>query len=351
MSEFSRNHHSRHGPEKVRGQIWCDGAFVPGFELANISEYLDQKNTLVWADLQCPTHETLNALADELDLDRFAIEDTVEEAERVKTVSYANHTFLMVYAVTNLREPDATRDFADAEGASEHLFDLHRISMFVRSNVLITVRLSDAFDMDAVVQRWKEIGGERYGIGALVHGVLDVVVDGHFDAVRVLDDAIEQLEETLFDDSVPSQVLQRRSFQVRKELVRFRRVVLPLREVIAGIQRIRLDNNAPTELDPHFSDLYDHALRVAEWTESLRDMVTTIFETNLSLADARLNTVMKKLTGWAGIIAVPTAITGFFGQNVPFPGYSNTLGYISSVVLLVTAVVVLYVMFKKRDWI
>ena len=350
MSETIR-HRARHGPEVVRGQVWCDGEAVSGFELANISEYLDKKGTLVWADLQCPTHETLATLADELDLDRFAIEDAVEEAERVKTVSYARHTFLMVYAVTNLREPDQARDFADTDNASGHLFELHRISMFVRSNMLITVRLSDAFDMDTVVERWREIGGERYGVGALVHGVLDVVVDGHFDAVRSLDDAIEQLEEMLFDDSIPSQMLQRRSFQVRKELVRFRRVVLPLREVIAGIQRRRLDNDAPTELDPHFSDLYDHTLRVAEWTESLRDMVTTVFETNLSLADARLNTVMKKLTGWAGIIAVPTAITGYYGQNVPFPGFSNTLGFWSSTVLLITAVTVLYLMFKKRDWI
>ena len=60
---------------------------------------------------------------------------------------------------------------------------------------------------------------------------------------------------------------------------------------------------APSELDPHFSDLYDHALRAAEWTESVRDMITTVFETNLSLADARLNSVMKKLTGWAAIIS------------------------------------------------
>ena len=67
-------------------------------------------------------------------------------------------------------------------------------------------------------------------------------------------------------------------------------------------------------------------LRASEWTESLRDMVTTIFETNLSLQDARLNNVMKKLTGWAAIIAVPTAVTGYFGQNVPYPGFAQGVG-------------------------
>ena len=56
-------------------------------------------------------------------------------------------------------------------------------------------------------------------------------------------------------------------------------------------------------------------------------MVTTIFETNLSLQDARLNTVMKKLTGWAAIIAVPTAVTGYFGQNIPYPGFGSRVGF------------------------
>ncbi len=92
-------------------------------------------------------------------------------------------------------------------------------------------------------------------------------------------------------------------------------------------------------------------LRVSEWTESLRDMITTVFETNLSLQDARLNIVMKKLTGWAAIIAVPTAITGFYGQNVLYPGGIDTAGgFVVSTAIIVVLVLVLYVMFKKRDW-
>ncbi len=79
-------------------------------------------------------------------------------------------------------------------------------------------------------------------------------------------------------------------------------------------------------------------------------MVTTVFETNLSLQDARLNTVMKKLSGWAAIIAVPTAITGFYGQNVLYPGINTAVGFIASSILIVVLVVLLYVMFKRRDW-
>ncbi|NED63671.1 magnesium transporter, partial [Streptomyces sp. SID10244] len=140
-------------------------------------------------DLECPTSETMAALADELDLDPFAIEDTTATAERVKTVAYAHHTFLMVYAVVlkgadTDQRPEAQKSPAEQAKA----FDLHRISVFVKGNALITVRRTADFDIDTVVQRWDDIGGEQYGIGALLHGLLDVVVDGHFDAVQQLDD-------------------------------------------------------------------------------------------------------------------------------------------------------------------
>ncbi|MCH5643428.1 magnesium transporter CorA family protein [Gordonia sp. ABSL49_1] len=348
------------GHEHVRGQIWRDGQFVDGFQLDQISDCIDEPDTLVWADLECPTHETLIRLATELDLDPFAVEDTTAAVERVKTVTYTAHTFLMVYAIT-IKDVDGQSDSDVAPPTQQPLpqqqplqratlFDLHRISIFVKHNALITVRRNSGFDIDQVVQRWKDIGGESYGVGALLHGLLDVVVDGHFYAVERLDDDIEDLEQLLFDDRVPGRSLQRRTYDLRKDLVVLRRVVLPMREVIAGIQRRRFENQAPPELDPHFSDLYDHALRAAEWTESLRDMITTVFETNLSLADARLNTVMKKLTAWAGIVAVPTAITGFYGQNVPFPGFARTFGFVTSTVLIVVIVGALYVSFRRRDW-
>ena len=79
-------------------------------------------------------------------------------------------------------------------------------------------------------------------------------------------------------------------------------------------------------------------------------MVTTVFETNLSLQDARLNSVMKKLTGWAAIIAVPTAVTGFYGQNVEYPGLNTVGGFVASSAVIVLLVAVLYVMFRRRDW-
>ena len=79
-------------------------------------------------------------------------------------------------------------------------------------------------------------------------------------------------------------------------------------------------------------------------------MVTTVFETNLSLQDARLNTVMKKLTGWAAIIAVPTAVTGWFGQNVACPGFGNTSGLIASTIVITTLAGTPYIAFRRWNW-
>ncbi len=144
--------------------------------------------------------------------------------------------------------------------------------------------------------------------------------------------------------------MQRKTFRMRKDLVELRRVVLPMREVVNSIQHRGWTPRPRRSSIRLYADLYDHVLRVSEWTESLRDMVTTVFETNLSLQDARLNMVMKKLTGWAAIIAVPTAITGFYGQNVTYPGIETVGGFVTSTALIVVLVLLLYWMFKRRDW-
>src|SRR5262249_53626205 len=148
------------------------------------------------------------------------------------------------------------------------------------------------------------------------------IVDQHFSSVQSLDTEIETLEDLLFDERPRDSIVHRRSFELRKSLVLLRRVILPMREVVNTIMRRDLHFVDP-EMAPYYQDVYDHVLRATEWTESLRDLVTTILETNLTIQGNRLNAIMKKLTGWAAIIAVPTAVTGFYGQNVPYPGYGR----------------------------
>ena len=331
---------------EVHGRIWEKGKPVDGFTFSAISDCLADEDTLVWADIYDPDHDTLVELANELGLNVWAVEDATAPKERTKATVYRSHTFFTVYAVEMVTPDDDTTP----------TLTKHRISAFVLPRGLITVRLPPVdggdpnFGMEEVSQRFDELGGQEYGVGALVHGLLDVVVDGHFEAVQVLDDDIESLEDELFEESSPRKGLQRRTFRYRKDLVELRRVVLPMREVVSAIKSRRIDSKTAPELDPLYDDLYDHVLRASEWTESLRDMVTTVFETNLSLQDARLNTVMKKLTGWAAIIAVPTAVTGFYGQNVNYPLMNTFSGFVVSSAIIVVIVAWLYVMFRRRDW-
>ena len=332
----------------VRTRLWSGGELAAeNFPLGDVSEHLHSDGALVWVDLLNPGRGLIDDLADELGFDRRAVEDVVELSSRTKATRYATHTFINVYATSLAPQ---------VPGGIDSRLLTARVSIFLLPDGVVTVRQEQdpahpVFDIDEVVRRWDDNADLlRKGSPALLHGVLDVVVDGQFDTIQQLDDAIESLEDILFDDRSQTRQLQRDTYRLRKELVELRRIVLPMRDVVNTIMRRSSPGSDPGDLDGWYTDLYDHVIRAAEWTESLRDMVTTVFETNLSLQDSRLNTVMKKLTGWAAIIAVPTLVTGWYGQNVPYPGYGNAAGVWTSAVLTVLTSVVLYVAFKRRDW-
>ena len=339
--------------DNCRTRLWFDGELkAENFPLADVSEHLHEQGALVWVDMCNPDHRIVCELADELGFDQNAVEDVVARSERTKATRYATHTFLTVYATA--LGPQVANDL-------ESRLLTARVSIFVlhgaEGSGVVTVRHeTDAqhpvFDIDEVVRRWDDNSDLlRLGSPALLHGLLDVVVDGQFDTIQQLDDAIESLEDGLFDDRAQTRKIQRDTYRLRKELVELRRTVLPMREVINTIMRRRAEGADSVELDGWYADLYDHVIRAAEWTESLRDMITTVFETNLSLQDARLNTIMKKLTGWAAIIAVPTAVTGWYGQNVPYPGFQSAAGVVSSAAIIVIVSALLYVAFKRNNWI
>ncbi|WP_167101550.1 magnesium transporter CorA family protein [Mycobacterium sp. DL592] len=335
--------------DTVRTRLWIDGELkAENFPLADVSTHLGEDRALVWVDLCNPDHDTLCRLADELNLDAHAVEDVVERSERTKATRYTTHTFLTVYATA--LGPELPDDLQSRLLTA-------RVSIFVLHGGVVTVRHEidpqrPVFDVEEAVRRWDDNTDLlRLGSPALLHGLLDVIVDGQFETIQDLDDAIEALEDGLFDDRAVTRKFQRDTYRLRKELVELRRIVLPMREVINTIMRRRAERGDTIELDSWYADLYDHVIRAAEWTESLRDMITTVFETNLSLQDARLNTIMKKLTGWAAIIAVPTAVTGWYGQNVPYPGFQSAAGVIASAAIILVTSGLLYLAFRRRGWI
>jgi magnesium transporter len=309
---------------------------LEGFPVAQISDHLVDGAVTIWLDLRAPDHDDLDVLSEEFGLHPLAVEDAVYEHERPKLDRYGSHLFLTAYG--------ARLDMTSGKLATSEL------SAFITKQALITVRKDDGLDIGAVVENWDANPDlAKFGVGFLLYGLLDYIVDGHFETVQSMDEAVESLEDQLFAAAPQSLEVQRRSFELRKSLVLLRRIVLPMREIVNTL--IRPDLKVVAEdLMPYYHDIYDHVLRATEWTESLRDLVVSILETNLTIQGNRLNIITKKVTGWAAIIAVPTLITGYFGMNVPYPGFSEPAGFALSIVTLVGAGLVLYFVFKRKDW-
>ncbi|MFD5145301.1 magnesium transporter CorA family protein [Streptomyces sp. NPDC058401] len=323
----------------ARTRLYRDGVLaLEGFPAEDLSAYAGQPDCTVWLDLCDPTEADFDLITEQFGLHELAVEDARHAHQRAKLDRYRTHLFLSAYAVyTDTPEgPLLTRE----------------ISAFITPNALITVRASGHFDMDRVVAYWDDSADlAKEGVGFLLHGLLDYLVDDHFKAVQQLDEQIEALEQLLFEDGRDEvRTVQRRSYALRKDLVLLRRVVLPMREVVNTLLRRDLHTVSPAML-PYYQDVYDHVLRATEWTESLRDLVNSVMDTNLTVQGNRLNLIMKKVTSWASIVAVPTAITGFYGQNVPFPGDGTRTGFLVSSTLMLTLSVALYFGFKRRDWI
>ncbi len=322
----------------TRTRLYRNGVLeAEGFPVQDISDYITQPGVTVWLDLCAPDADDLAMISEELQLHHLAVEDAVQQRQRPKLDRYDSHLFVTAYDVALHTMTGELESF--------------EVAIFVTHNALVTVRKSEQFDIDGVVARWDASPDlAKHGVSFLLHGLLDYVVDGHFTAVQTLDDEIEALEDLLFDDKRPDVSVQRRSFELRKSLVRLRRVVLPMREVVNSLMRRDL-HTFDEAMMPYYQDVYDHVLRATEWTDSLRDLVTTILETNLTIQGNRLNVITKQVTSWAAIIAVPTAITGFYGQNVPYPGYNQESGFYVSTIAIVVLSVGLYVLFRRRDWI
>jgi len=313
------------------------GSIADDVAIADVSRLATATSKWFWLDLVAPTRDELNSLGEQLGLNSLALDDAFSGRQRAKIEHYDKHIFINAYAV--FFDP-ANRELLSDE-----------IAIFVTRNGLITVRDDTNFDMERVLTRWTDSSElASSGVSHLLWGLLDLIVDGYFEAVEKLDIEMENLEEAIFNEETSARVtVQRQSYDLRKSLVLLRRLTVPMREVVNPL--IRHDMKLiDSRMIPYFLDVYDHVIRVADWTESLRDLVTTLLETNLTMQGNRMNLIMKKVTSWAAIIAVPTAITGYFGQNIPYPGYMQPWGFWASVIVTVLASASLYGIFKWRKW-
>ncbi len=321
----------------IRTRCYRDGKLKQeGFAVEDVSALLADDATVVWFDLCGDDARHLEVVRRELGLHDLAIEDVGTPGQRPKLDHYPEHLFLVAYSL------EINTDTG--------VLTSHEISAFITPRALVTVRADEGFALDEVIRRWDaEPQLASSGVSYLIHGLLDYVVDTHFRAVEQLDSAVDGLEDQVFDEVTSDAQMQRRTFQLRKSLVSMRRLVLPMREVVNTLLRRDL-KVIDQQMVPYYQDVYDHVLRVSEWTDSLRDLIANILETRLTVRSNRLNVIMKKVTSWAAIIAIPTAVTGYFGQNISFPGFGTDWGVWLSFAVMLVSSVTLYITFKTKGW-
>ncbi|GAB2617527.1 magnesium transporter CorA [Paractinoplanes abujensis] len=309
------------------------------FDYDEVPGLLEQHpGAVLWLDLFAPGPGDLQAVAEQFTLHPLAVEDAMTDHERPKLDRYPHHVFLNVYAVDIATEDSETR------------FGKTEISAFVTPRALITVRKSPS-DTSKFVDRWDATGdlGGTDGVGFLLYGLLDVVVDGQYAATQRLDAAMDQVEDPLLEEGGAPRAIRMKGIHQRKLLAALRRAVAPMPELVSQAMRTDLDLVDAT-LKPYYRDVEDHAQHTLDEVEHLRDRIDQLLQADTAEQGNVLNDTTRKLAAWAAIVAVPTALTGYFGQNVPYPGYEKWWGFLVSSALIVAVSVALYAFLKRRGW-
>jgi magnesium transporter len=310
-----------------------------GFPADQIAALLDEHpKAVLWLDLYDPDETDLRAVAEQFTLHPLAVEDAVHDHQRPKLDRYPGHLFMNVYDVT-----------VNAQSPSPSMHKVE-ISSFITERALITVRKSES-DTAQFIQRWDtdaELGGAG-GVGFLVYGLLDVVVDGQFAAAQALDEAMDNAEDVILEEGGAPRPVRLYGFALRKTLAALRRPVAPMPDLIAEAMRAATEL-VDDRLEPYYRDVEDHARRATDTIDNAWERINGLLQADLTEQSNVLNDVTRKLAAWAAIIAVPTALTGYFGQNLPYPGYQKFWGFLFSLGLIVASAAGLYWYFKRRGW-
>jgi magnesium transporter len=291
---------------------------------------------LVWTDLDDPTPEQLEQLAAELGLHHLSVEDALDRHQRDKYVHYEHHVFLVCHAI----ELDVGR----AELRTDEL------DVFAGAQWLVTVHHGRGDLIERCVDRWersRELGA--HGVGFAVYCLLDVVVDGYFDTIDQFETYYDQVADRVFAETPIEPTAHRQWFEMRKALNTLDRILGPLAEAVRTIVDQDL-SRFQDEAAPYLRDVAGEVTRASSEVDALRELVNHIVDANLLLRDFRQNVVMKKVTSWAAIIAVPTLVTGWYGMNVPYPGSGETWGVVAAAAVSAGCSGVLYVLFRRRGW-
>jgi magnesium transporter len=281
----------------------------------------------------------LQQIAQELAIHPLAVEDLQTASQQTKLQQYGDHWHVAVHQV-ELRD--------------HHIFT-REVDVVFGADWLLAVRQpvvgDHPMDLDEVRERFRRMRMQHPGndIGYALWALLDVIVDGYFDVADAVDDRIDQVEDALFADTYDDQT-PKAVFDLRRKLVRFRRAVKPLREVLGTMTRGEItwiEGEAVTLL----RDVTDHALRVADTIDSQRELLNGLLDAHLALVSNRMNDVMKKTSSYGAILLVSTLIAGIYGMNFEYmPELDFRYGYFVALGFMAIATLLLWRQFKKKGW-
>jgi len=316
---------------------YANGCKIGDVAIPDISEVLKKPGVFVWIGLHDPPPELLQQIQVEFGLHDLAVEDARVAHQRPKLEQYGDSIFVV------LRPAIVSADHRHVELGETHFF--------VGPRYIVTIRHGATPSYTAVRTRCESTPGLLgKGPGFVLYAVMDFVVDQYFPAVDGLADQLESLEGEIFSEDFDRTTVER-IYGLKRSLVELKRAVSPLVDVCNRLMRFDLPTIIPEDTRPYFRDVYDHAIRINEQVDTLRELLTGALEAHLSLTAVNQNDAMKKLAGWAAIIAVPTMVAGIYGMNFKFmPELEWRYSYPTVMTATAAVCVYLYYRFKRSGW-
>ncbi|MFZ4792050.1 MAG: magnesium/cobalt transporter CorA [Candidatus Competibacteraceae bacterium] len=315
---------------------YANGYKLPHLTLENVPALLhDPADAFVWLGLREPDEDLMARIQGLFGLHELAAGDAHRAHQRPKVERYGDGLFV---ALRTAQLRDGQVDFGET-----HLFVGPRYLISVRhgaSSPFTTVR--------ARCERNPEL--LRKGPGFVLYAILDFVVDHYFPILDGVEDTVEQLEERFFKgDFSPADTSL--LYELKRDLVSLRRAVAPLVEVCNYLVTDVFNGLIPEDIRPYFRDVYDHALRINEAVDTLRETLVMTLQISLSLSATRQNEATKKLAGWGALLAIPTMVFSVYGMNFKaMPELNWSYGYplvMGSVAVICLA---LYRFLRKAGW-
>jgi magnesium transporter len=295
---------------------------------------------VAWVGLYRPGAEELAAVAREFELHRLAVEDAVKAHQRPKLERYGDTLFIVLKPARYVDETETV--------------EVGEIHVFAGPAFVVTVRHGEMPDLADVRRRMEDDPKLlRRGTFAIVHAILDRVVDDYAPLVAGLQNDVDEVESEVFGGT-PN--VSRRIYELSREVIEFERAARPLPAIV---HRLAEEEAADAEVARYLRDVEDHALRVQERVEAFRDLLQNILHVNLTLEARNLSEVViaqnehvKRISAWAAILFAPTLIGTVYGMNFEhMPELEWLVGYPFALVLMVLVSATLFVLFKRRGWI